>query len=176
MLALAAFHGHPEQPPASHAQPEEQGLQLGGARSQTPLWGRAAEHESASWPSVCGRGTPPGTGITVGNVHFLHLLYFCRSQLALCTVTLLGETRDRSLFQHFLKHLSQMKVKKWRKMPPICFWFTCCIVKSSHASLIAFHWQTPYSAFKFLVPSLSWLFFFSPPSQRKPTGVSYFGS
>lgn len=28
----------------------------------------------------------------------------------------------------------------------------CCIVKSNHASLIAVHWQTPYSAFKFLFP------------------------
>lgn len=28
LLALAALHGHLEQPPAPHAQPEEQGLQL----------------------------------------------------------------------------------------------------------------------------------------------------
>lgn len=53
LLALAALHGHPEQPPAPHAQPEEPGLQLepdtsgnrqraGGRAPLTSLWGQAA--------------------------------------------------------------------------------------------------------------------------------------
>lgn len=56
------------------------------------------------------------------------------------------------------------------------FVYMCCIVKSNHASLIAVHWQMPYSAFNFL--------FFSPPPSPtpswrpfflcKPAGVSYF--
>lgn len=53
----------------------------------------------------------------------------------------------------------------------------CCIVKSNHASLIAVHWQMPYSAFKFLVFPLL------PPAPYpgwhqcvlcRPAGVSYF--
>lgn len=60
------------------------------------------------------------------------------------------------------------------------FVYMCCIVKSNHASLIAVHWQMPYSAFKFLFnffffpslppPTPSWC----PFIQCKPTGVSYF--
>lgn len=34
------------------------------------------------------------------------------------------------------------------------FVYMCCIVKSNHASLIAVHWQMPYSAFKFLFSPL----------------------
>lgn len=65
---------------------------------------------------------------------------------------------------------SQPKVKKWMKMPFLFFLFVymCCIVKSNHASLIAVHWQMPYSAFKFL---------FSPPPSLPPlppVGVRFF--
>lgn len=47
-----------------------------------------------------------------------------------------------------------------------CFLYMCCIVRSNHASLIAVHWQTPYSAFKFLV--------FSPPPFPYPQLASVF--
>ena len=51
LLALAALHGHLEQPPAPHAQPEEQGLQL----EQMNLHTMKGRRKS---PSM-GRGCPP---------------------------------------------------------------------------------------------------------------------
>lgn len=50
--------------------------------------------------------------------------------------------------------------------PFFCFLYMCCIVKSNHASLIAIHGQTPYSAFKFL--------FFPSPFPVPPVGVRFF--
>ena len=52
LLALAALHGHLEQPPAPHAQPEEQGLQLEQMDPNTLKGQRKS-------PSETGRGRPP---------------------------------------------------------------------------------------------------------------------
>lgn len=113
------------------------------------------------------------------------LATFLLFTVALCTVTLLGKTRGPSLLCIFpdlwpdgkmgvsLRLRSGWKHHFFKKN----FFFLvymCCIVKSNHASLIAVHWQTPYSAFKFLFPPLP-----LPPVGIsfflcKPTGVSYF--
>lgn len=77
LLALAALHGHLEQPPAPHAQPEEQGLQLERTDPNPPKGQRrsplcsgarlpAKESTCAACPSVRGHpGTTPGTGISL---------------------------------------------------------------------------------------------------------------
>lgn len=115
------------------------------------------------------------------------LATFLLFTVALCTVTLLGKTRGPSLLCIFpdlwpdgkmgvsLRLRSGWKHHFFKKK--LIFFFLvymCCIVKSNHASLIAVHWQTPYSAFKFLFPPLP-----LPPVGIsfflcKPTGVSYF--
>lgn len=89
LLALAALHGHLEQPPAPHAQPEEQGLQLeqmdpntlkGQRKSpsrrdeaarqgehvcRTSLGTRAPWHSTRHWGYHCRKCS------------LLHLLHFC---------------------------------------------------------------------------------------------------
>lgn len=105
MLALAALHGHPEQPPAPHAQPEEPRLQLEsrrpepskGWRKRRPclsLGGRAARWAEHGAGRTLGVRAPPRHrhqalgNLTLENVHFLHLLGFLLFTVALCTVTL----------------------------------------------------------------------------------------
>ena len=112
--------------------------------------------------------------------------------VALCTVTLLGETRGPShlcifpdLWPDREMGVSLRLRSGWKCHFFFLFVYMCCIVKSNHASLIAVHWQMPYSAFKFLFFSPSSL----PPSPPfpptlppvgirfflcRPTGVSYF--
>lgn len=75
LLALAALHGHLEQPPAPHAQPEEQGIQLEqmdprplkGQRRSPPTLEAARQGEHACRTSALERGRPalPGTGISL---------------------------------------------------------------------------------------------------------------
>lgn len=111
LLALAALHGHPEQPPAAHAQPEEPRLQLERRpeeRSAGPERRRvgrcevaAAATEGARVPDVPRhgghRGTAPGGGgddITREKCSLFCTCYIFAVQW-LCTVSLLEEGGGR---------------------------------------------------------------------------------
>lgn len=89
LLALAALHGHLEQPPAPHAQPEEQGLQLEqmdpntlkGQRKSPPLRGEAARQgEHVCQTPLSTRAPWHSTrhwGYHCRKCSLLHLLHFC---------------------------------------------------------------------------------------------------
>lgn len=124
-----------------------------------PSGARAPRHSTRHWD------------ITVENVHF-------------CTCYLFA-VHSGTMHSDFGSHKGpftlafpppqdlwpEMGVSLWLrsgwKIPFLFFFFSmCCIVKSNHASLIAVHWQTPYSAFKFL--------FFSLPLSRTPSWHPFF--
>lgn len=131
---------------------------------QTPLSTRAPWHSTRHWGYI-----------TVENVHFCTCYIFAVVHSGTMHSDLIGRDRGPFTLMHFprlvarQKDGSQPKVKKWTKMPFLFSFFVymCCIVKSNHASLIAVHWQMPYSAFKFL-------FFPPPPSLPYPQLASVF--
>lgn len=127
-----------------------------------PSGARAPRHSTRHWD------------ITVENVHFCTCYLFAVHSGTMHSDFGSDEGPFTLAFFFFPPRLvardgSQPVVKKWMKNPIsffFCFLYMCCIVKSNHASLIAVHWQTPYSAFKFL--------FFSLPPYPYPQLASVF--
>lgn len=142
LLALAALHGHLEQPPAPHAQPEEQGLQLEQVDPNTMKGQRKS-------PFSTGRGCPPRRARVPDNPQYegtmaLHQALGISLQkmftFALATFLLLfsgtmhsdlvGRNKGPFTLMHFPRLVarqrdgSQPKVKKWMKMP---FLFSFCL-------------------------------------------------
>lgn len=149
--------GPEEEPLSSSGEAARQGEHVCQSLSTRTPW-----HSTRHWD------------ITVGNVHFLHLLHFCCSQWHYAQWPC-WERQGTLHFKHSSRLVARQRdgsqpVKKWMKMPFFFLFFVymCCIVKSNHASLIAVHWQMPYSAFNFLFfppfpspsPSPSWHLFF----------------
>ena len=129
------------------------------------LGSRAPRHSTRHWGNHCRKCS------------LLHLLHFCCCSQWHYAQWPYWEKGPFTLL-HFPWLVARQrvgslpKVKRWMKMP-FSFLFSflfymCCIVTSYHASLIAVHWQMPYSAFKYLFVSpsslppstLSWHLFF----------------
>lgn len=140
LLALAALHGHLEQPPAPHAQPEEQGLQLERMNPHTmkgwrksPSTGRGCPPRRARVPDVPQfEGTWHSTrhwGYHCRNVHFCTCYIFAVHSGTMHS-DLVGRDKGPFTLMHFpglvarQRDGSQPKVKKWMKMP---FLFSFCL-------------------------------------------------
>lgn len=153
---------------------------LKGPRRSPSLWDKAARQgEHVCRAALSMRAPWHSTrhwGYHCRKCSLLHLLHFC-----CCSQWHYAQwpywDRQGALHTYAFSRLvarqkdgSQPNVK-WMKMQVFFFPFffflvyMCCIVKSNHASLIAVHWQMPYSAFKFLFffppsPTPSWCLFF----------------
>jgi len=146
LLALAALDGHLEQPPAPHAQPEEQGLQLeqmdqetlkGQRRSPSERGKAARQGEHVCQTSLSTRTPWYSTrhwDITVENVHFCTCYIFAVVHSGTMHSDLVGIDKGPFTLMHFPRLVarqndgSQPKVKKWMKMPFLfcfSFLFTC---------------------------------------------------